>query len=154
MSTSYACMHPNDVISLIMILASVYISIGLIIFIWLHLMFHSFKLGPNLFYTSKERFYVVNPAHFSVYYPFLLSPSLSRQAPPSSATPTDSRDPSPVPQAEAPPPKPTPVVTGPFSVDLSKYHLPPLPRLTTPISVPRLSEVIGPDVSMPVLESR
>ena len=72
MSTSYARMHPNDVISLIVILASVYISdilMGLIIFIWLHLLLHSFKLGPNLFYTSKEQFYVVNPAHFSVYYP-------------------------------------------------------------------------------------
>ena len=82
--------------------------------------------------------------------------SLFRQAPPTSTTPTEleqSSSPTPQPVEEAPP-KRKAVTTGPFAIDLSKYQLPPMPKMKTRISVPQLSEVLGPDVPMPVLESK
>ena len=74
------------------------------------------------------------------------------------------RPPSPPPGAEAvappteeekaPPPKPV-KITGPFSLDMSKFQLPPHPKPRFKIQVaPRLTDMLGPEVSMPVLLSK
>ena len=75
------------------------------------------------------------------------------QRPPSPPLSEEVKTPPPE-ETEAPPPKPA-VVPGPFSIDLSRFQLRPLPKKTLEIKVaPKLTDMLGPEVSMPVLQSR
>ena len=84
-------------------------------------------------------------------YYFTALPQPRQPSPPPAAAEAEAP---PTEEEQAPPPKPV-QITGPFSIDFSKFQLPPQPKPQFKISVaPHLTDMLGPEVSMPVLKSR